>query len=47
MIKLFIKEHSQLQGTVEPRNMLNLESSWKKWRWYEVIGPFLVIAQIG
>ena len=35
MIKLFIKEHSQFQGTVEPRNMSNLEQIWKKWRCFE------------
>ena len=35
MIKLFIKEHSQFQRTVEPRNMSNLEPIWKKWRCFE------------
>ena len=35
MIKLFIKEQSQFQGTVEPRNMSNLEPIWKKWRCFE------------
>ena len=35
MIKLFIKEHSQFQGTAEPRNMSNLEPIWNKWRCFE------------